>query len=179
MKRSPLTPTKGWSTTTWTSPCDPGAMVRPSSTATRPVRDAAPACTCTGVQWARGPLFARQHPELRVEAVRRGGRGLAGQPVAPPDVGAPELGSREVDSRTARQGSARRRPALGMDAAHPDPGPGRGQDEAVSDRDLARGKTAPVTTTPAPRTVKQRSTREAESGARPYPCGSALRGKLG
>ena len=91
----------------------------------------------------RGPvgeraLFAREHAELRVEALRHPGGGLAAQPVAPPDVRASELGPREVDGAPFAVGSARRGPVLGVDAAHPDRGPGRGEDEAVPDRDFAR-----------------------------------------
>ena len=85
-----------------------------------------------------GALFAREHPELRVEALRHPGGGIAAQPVAPADVGASELGPREVDGAPLAAGSARRGAVLGVDAAHPDRGPGWGEDEAVPDRDLAR-----------------------------------------
>ena len=127
----------------------------------------------------KGAPLARQHPELRVEALRHSGVGLAGEPVAPPDFGATELGSREVDRAPLARGSPRsagRLWAWMRRTRTPVPAGARTRRSPTA---TSPEKTAPVTTTPRAPDGEAAVDREAEAGPRPHPCRAALRGKPG
>ncbi len=135
MKRSPCTSTVGCSRSTCTSPSPPGSMARPSRSATRPVREAAPTCTCTGVQWA---LLARQHPEAGIETAGGGPGRLGQQPVAAPHAGPGELPSRDIDGRPVPDRRGVRPLALGVNPPHPHLDAGGRQHEPLARPDRAR-----------------------------------------
>ena len=81
--------------------------------------------------------FAREHPDARVQPRRRR-MGRGGQhPVTAPDVRLAQARAGEVEGAALTRHGAVRHVIVSMDAAHPDFGPARREEEAVTDRNAA------------------------------------------
>ena len=155
--RSPASACSGRSSTTWTRPLSPGAMLPAPSTATRAVECAAARCACTGVQCrtARGsPGSTRRRTSMRSVGACR-----ARSTIQSPRTIAPDSMSRPA-RLSAQRWPARACPAgrswawmPRMRASWP-----LGVTTRRSPVAATPACTVPVTTSPAPRSMNARST---------------------